>query len=99
MDLVFVRHAEPFRIEESEGPADPELTERGHTQSDAVARWLAAEKFDVLYSSPLRRALQTAEHISKQTGLAIQICDDIREYDAGFNAYIPYEQLKAARAE
>ena len=99
MDLVLVRHALPQRIEESDGPADPELTEQGHRQADAVGEWLAAEEFDAIYSSPMRRALQTAEHIAKRTGHEIQICEDIREYDAGINAYIPYEELKATRDE
>ena len=99
MDLVLVRHALPHRIEESDGPADPELTDQGHRQADAVAEWLAAEEWDALYASPLVRARQTAEHIAKRTGHEILICDDIREYDAGLNAYIPYEELKAARDE
>jgi probable phosphoglycerate mutase len=99
MDLVLVRHAEPFRIEQSDGPADPELTELGHLQAAAVAEWLAAEEFDALYASPMRRARQTAEHIAKRTGHEIQICEDIREYDSGLNAYIPYEELKATRDE
>jgi probable phosphoglycerate mutase len=99
VDLVLVRHALPHRIEESDGPADPELTEQGHRQGDAVGEWLGAEQFDALYSSPLLRARQTAEHIAKRTGHEILICDEIREYDAGLNAYIPYEELKATRDE
>jgi len=99
MDLALVRHALPFRIEESDGPADPELTEQGHRQADAVGEWLAAEEWDAVYSSPLIRARQTAEHIAKRTGHEIVICEDIREYDAGLNAYIPYEELKATRDE
>jgi probable phosphoglycerate mutase len=99
MDLVLVRHALPFRIDESDGPADPELTDQGHRQADAVGDWLAAEEFDAIYASPMTRARQTAEHIAKRTGHEILICDDIREYDSGLNAYIPYEELKATRDE
>jgi probable phosphoglycerate mutase len=99
VDVVLVRHALPHRIEESDGPADPELTEQGHRQADAVGEWLAAEEWDAIYSSPMRRAMQTAKHIAERTGHEIVICEDIREYDAGLNAYIPYEELKAARDE
>ena len=99
MDLVLVRHALPIRIESSDGPADPELTEHGRRQADAVAEWLGGEEFDAVYSSPLRRAVQTAEPIAKRTGCEILLCEDIREYDAGLNAYIPYEELKATRDE
>jgi probable phosphoglycerate mutase len=41
--------------------ADPELTEAGRDQAQAVAARLAGEAFDVVVSSPLRRARQTAE--------------------------------------
>jgi 2,3-bisphosphoglycerate-dependent phosphoglycerate mutase len=99
VDLVLVRHALPVRIESSDGPADPELTEAGHKQADAVGEWLGAEQWDAIYSSPLVRARQTAEYIAKRTGHEIAICEDIREYDAGLNAYIPYEELKATRDE
>jgi probable phosphoglycerate mutase len=99
VDLVLVRHALPHRIESSDGPADPELTGRGHRQAEAVGEWLAAEEWHAIYSSPLRRAVQTAEHIAEHTGREILVCEDIREYDAGLNAYIPYEELKATRDE
>src|SRR5207248_10088296 len=94
-----VRHALPHRIEESDGPADPELTEQGHRQADAVGDWLAAEEWDAIYSSPLIRARQTVEHIAERPGHEILNSEDIREYDAGLNAHIPYEDLKAARDE
>jgi probable phosphoglycerate mutase len=99
VDLVLVRHALPHRIESSDGPADPELTDHGHKQADAAGDWLAAEEWDAIYASPMRRAMQTAEHIAKRTGHEIIPCEDIKEYDSGLNAYIPYEELKAARDE
>jgi 2,3-bisphosphoglycerate-dependent phosphoglycerate mutase len=98
MDLVLVRHARPTRIEEADGPADPPLTELGVRQARAAAEWLSAETFDAVYSSPLRRALETAEAIAEACGLAVQIEPDIREYDAESNSYIPYEELKEARS-
>lgn len=99
MDLVFVRHAEPVRIEQSEGPADPGLTDLGRRQAGAVADWLGAEQIAAVYSSPLRRALETAEVIAERHGLQVLIEQDIREYDAGLNRYIPYEEMKANRDE
>jgi probable phosphoglycerate mutase len=99
VDLVLVRHAEPFRIAESEGPADPSLTERGRRQAEAAAAWLAAETFDAIYSSPLKRAMETAEAIARRCDLEVRVEEDIREYDAGLNRYIPYEEMKANRDE
>lgn len=99
MDLIFVRHAEPVRIESAEGPADPSLTERGRRQAEAVAAWLADEQIDAVYSSSLKRAMETAEIIAARHGLDVRVEQDIREYDAGLNRYIPYEEMKANRDE
>lgn len=99
MDLVFVRHAEPVRIEESDGPADPPLTERGRRQAEAAAKWLEVEHFDAIYASSLKRAIETADAIARVAGLEVRIEEDIREYDAGLNRYIPYEEMKANRDE
>lgn len=97
MDLIIVRHAEPVRIVDADGPADPPLTERGVLQAKAVAEWLGAEEIDAVYSSPLRRAIKTAEPIAAATGHEITIEDDVAEYDRENTSYIPYEELKQAR--
>ena len=97
MELVIVRHAEPVRIVDADGPADPPLTERGLLQAKAVAEWLGAEQIDALYSSPLRRAIQTAQPIAAACGLEMVLDDDVAEYDRHNTSYIPYEELKRAR--
>ena len=97
MELVIVRHAEPVRIVDADGPADPPLTERGLLQAKAVAEWLGAEQIDALYSSPLRRAIQTAQPIAAACGLEFVLDDDVAEYDRHNTSYIPYEELKRAR--
>lgn len=99
MELVLIRHAQPVRIVEADGPADPPLTDLGRRQADAVAAWFSGdEPYDAIYASPLRRARETAETIaSRLGGLEVRIEDDLREYDAGSNTYIPYEELKATK--
>ncbi len=57
-ELVLVRHGLPER---SDATADPPLCAEGHDQAARVARWLAQEAFDVVYSSPMHRAVQTAQ--------------------------------------
>ena len=59
VQLLLIRHALPVRLEIVEGAADPELA-RPAGASRAVAGWLASERIDALYTSPLRRAVQTA---------------------------------------
>ncbi|HZA87486.1 MAG TPA: histidine phosphatase family protein, partial [Acidimicrobiales bacterium] len=60
MELLLVRHARPLRAESIDGPADPGLSPLGRRQADALAAWLATEAIDAIYTSPLRRALETA---------------------------------------
>lgn len=96
MDLVLVRHALPVRTVTESGPADPPLTELGIRQADAVADWLAQERFDAIYTSPLQRARQTAAPIAARQGLEIYVEDGIAEYDRKSEFYIPIEEVKGS---
>ena len=53
-------------------PDDPRLTQAGWEQAIRAGRWLRDQGIRALYSSPLRRAKQTADGIASVTGLAIQ---------------------------
>ena len=100
MQLLLIRHAEPVRIGPGEGgggPVDPELTARGRAQADRLAAWLAYEPLDAVIASPLRRARQTAAPIAVAHGLDVEVGDELVEYDARADHYIPAEELKAAR--
>ena len=99
MELILVRHGLPVRREVVEGPADPELSVEGHDQSARLASYLATESIDAIYSSPMKRAVQTAEPLAQTTGLPISIVDDVAEYDRLSNEYIPIEELRAANDE
>ena len=99
MELILVRHGLPMRREVVEGPADPELSAEGHDQSARLANYLATESIDAIYSSPMKRAFQTAEPLAAKTSLPISIVDDVAEYDRLSNEYIPIEELRAANDE
>lgn len=95
MELVLVRHARPVRIETPRGePADPELSEEGRAQADRVGRWLGSETIDRLYTSPMRRAVETAAPLAARTSLAPSVEPRVREFDDGAQIYIPLEELK-----
>ena len=96
MDLLLIRHALPQRVELVEGPADPELSPEGFVQARRLAAWLASEPLDAVYSSPLRRAVQTAEPLAEVTGHPVQVVDGLAEWDREASSYIPIEELKAA---
>ncbi len=95
MELLWVRHGEPERIETGTGvPADPALTDHGHGQAERLASWLAHEPIDAVLSSPQRRARETAAPIARVHGLSVQITPGLVEYDSRSDSYIPMEELK-----
>ncbi|MCU1486107.1 MAG: hypothetical protein JWN67_2853 [Actinomycetia bacterium] len=96
MELVLIRHGLPMRVENEPGtPADPPLSEEGHEQARRVADWLAPEGFDVVYSSPMRRAVETARPLADRLGLEVVVDDELAELDRGHHFYVPVEELKA----
>lgn len=68
-ELIVVRHGETVwnANGRQQGHLDGELNERGHEQAEAIAQRLSNESFDVLVSSDLGRAMQTARHIADRT--------------------------------
>lgn len=101
MELLLVRHAEPVRIDEGdvEGPADPGLTPHGVDQAARLGAWLTAEGVDVIVTSPLRRARETAAPLTALLGLEPEVDPGVSEYDAAAGHYIPIEELRAAKDE
>jgi probable phosphoglycerate mutase len=95
VELLLIRHARPRRVELDDGPADPELDPEGWQQARRLAAWLGQEPLDALYSSPLRRAVQTAEPLAEVTGLDVRVADGVAEWDRNASSYIPIEQLRA----
>ena len=62
------------------GGQDPPLTERGMAQAEAAAAVLATRGgVDVVVSSPLARARQTAQVAATVLGLAMEVDDDLVE--------------------
>ena len=96
MELILVRHALPVRRENVDGPADPELSEAGHSQARHFAEYLHLEHIDALYSSPMKRAVQTAEPLATLKNLPIRIVPGVAEFDQNASEYVPVEELKAA---
>lgn len=98
MELILIRHALPVRIDgdTTAGPADPHLAPRGVEQSHALAEWLALEHVDAVWSSPMRRAVETAAPLAERFDLEVQLDDGLAEYDKDATSYIPIEELKAA---
>jgi probable phosphoglycerate mutase len=96
MELLLIRHALPIRREDVDGPADPELSEAGRDQAMHLASWLADERLDAVYSSPMQRARETAAPLASMHGLEVLVDEELAEYDRQSHWYVPVEELKAA---
>lgn len=83
--LIIVRHAEAVgnAIREYHGWTDSSITERGHIQAACVAERLKCVPIDVIYSSPLKRTMETASYIAKIKDLPIIERDDLKEINGG----------------
>ncbi len=83
--LILVRHGETDWNRENrfQGQADPPLNELGRRQSAELADRLAAEGVDRVYTSPQRRASETAAILADRLGLEVQPVDGLREIDVG----------------
>lgn len=85
MQLMLVRHGETVHNVAgiAQGWNDSALSERGERQVLALADRLKASGVTALYSSPLGRALATAEMVSQATGLPVTVLEELREMNYG----------------
>jgi broad specificity phosphatase PhoE len=74
----------------------PELTELGWRQAHRVVDALASVPLAALYTSPLRRARQTAQPLAEARGLEAVVAPGLAEYDAGAGYYIPVHEMPSA---
>lgn len=80
-----VRHAETDwnRDNRFQGHADPPLNEAGRNQARELAAHLAAESYGALYTSPLRRAHETAQIVGRVLQLEPRVSNALKEVDVG----------------
>ncbi len=83
--ILLARHGETAWNREGrfQGHADPPLNEAGRAQARELSAALAREQLAAVYSSPLRRALETAEIVAETHGLEPVLVEALREVDVG----------------
>ena len=59
------------------------LSDEGRIQAAKTANLLSTLPISAVFSSPLKRAWETAERIAEQRELAVQVVDDLCEVDVG----------------
>ena len=95
MILLVIRHGESEAdiLDVHEGRADFELTQKGHRQAAAMAKYVAGNyQVTRIYASTLKRAAQTAEYLSEETGIAIEFDPDLMEFNNGLLAGLSHEE-------
>ena len=83
--LLLVRHGdtELNSRERYWGHTDIKLSEAGLRQAEKLRDRLATEKIDVIYSSELQRASETAKIIASRHQLDVTTCAELRETNFG----------------
>ncbi|HHV98580.1 MAG TPA: histidine phosphatase family protein [Clostridiaceae bacterium] len=83
--LIFVRHAEAEGNinRHFHGWTDSNITEKGHIQAAKLGERFKNIDVDVIYSSSLKRTLQTASYIAKVKNLPIIRTDKLKEINGG----------------
>lgn len=83
--LFLARHGQTVWHAENRyaGVSDVDLTEVGRTQAAELAEWAAQHRPDVVVSSPVRRALETANGAAAAIGRELQIESKLAEMSFG----------------
>src|SRR4051812_45611032 len=69
------------------------LTDKGVLQAGQTALYFMGKQIDAIYSSPLKRAAETAQIIAAELGLPITTMENFREVNVGdLERYPPTEE-------
>lgn len=94
--ILLARHGETDWNREGrfQGWADPPLNATGLAQAVDLSVGLMAEELTAVYSSPLRRAYETAEVVAASRGLEPVTVDGLREVDVGSWSGLTREEIE-----
>ena len=98
MRLYLIRHGRTSNNFEqvAQGWADPDLDEVGFHQAELVSNYFESIPLDQIYSSDLKRSLQTATPTSTQQGVSIISTQSLRERSMGELENAPMAELRHA---
>ena len=83
--LLLARHGQTVWHADNRyaGVSDIPLTAEGRRQARRLGKWAARHSVDAVWTSPLTRAIETAEPACRALGLAARRDHDLRECDFG----------------
>lgn len=94
--FIFLRHGRSLADDEQkhEGSYDSPLTETGREQARKTSDKLKEYNFNLIISSPLQRALETAKIIANNLNLELEINNLFKERDNGILAGLKFDEAK-----
>lgn len=72
---------------------DEPLNEKGRRQAEGMAANLAEQKYDFIFSSPQKRAIETAELIVDSRNIPVVIKEELKERDFGSLSGKTWEEI------
>ncbi len=95
-EIILARHGETeWNVQEVfRGRVDIELNETGIKQAELLAEYLSDLRVEAIYSSPLRRALKTAEVIASHRKLDVKIAPGLIDIDFGEWQGLSHQEVK-----
>jgi broad specificity phosphatase PhoE len=99
--VLLIRHGQSEGNAEGRfgGHTSTPLSMRGLAQAEATARALSSEEITAIYSSDLRRAVETAEPLSRLTNLSIESSSAFRERSVGVMEGLTFEEAASRHPE
>ncbi|WP_462137877.1 histidine phosphatase family protein [Candidatus Mycalebacterium sp.] len=101
MLLTLVRHGETEwnRLQKCQGISDIPLNENGIFQSKKLGENLKNEKIDAIFSSKLRRAIDTAREIAKHHDIEVGVHVDLHEMDQGDFEGVEFSEIREKHSD
>ena len=101
LQIYFIRHGQTEWNTQGmmQGRNNSPLTQEGRNQAKKLGEHLRTEEFDVIYSSPLGRAMETTELILGDSKKEILPIDEFKEIAMGKVEGIPKEEFKLTYPE
>jgi broad specificity phosphatase PhoE len=96
-DLYFIRHGESEANRDGimQGRIHSRLTEAGRVQAREAGAWFTGRSLDLVLTSPLARAAETAAIISETAGLGTpEVAEELTEIDTGIFTGLNFVQAR-----
>jgi len=95
-ELILARHGETvWNVEKIyRGRTDVNLDEVGIKQAELLGKYLSGWELEAIYSSPLRRAMDTANIIARYQKVSVHIAKGLIDFDYGEWQSLPEQEAR-----